>query len=329
MPTARHRPPDRLLGRVFTTEEALEAGVGRHLLSGPSYRSWGRGLWSTAEQPPDQRTRAGLLRAVEALQGEEWIVSHVSAARLLRFRLPLSVERLEGLHLSSDTGSRPRRAGVVGHRAVLDPADVWRLGAVRLTGPSRTLLDLASMRLRSGRPLLAERPLIAAVDGVINEHRTGIHAGRKPLRSRDDLVADADRFAGLRGGPRLRQALERCAVGVDSPMETYSRLILEDHGLTGWETDLRLSAPGHRDVWPDLADRRHRLSLQFDGAVHDEQRQRMRDVERERATEAAGWAELRVVSTDLETPRGEEPRIVALVRAHRTAFAAREGRRMR
>lgn len=78
-------------------------------------------------------------------------------------------------------------------------------------------------------------------------------------------------------------------MGVDSPMETSLRLLLEDRGFTGWETDVEIRAAGHRPVQPDLADRHRRLALQFDGAVHEDGRQRMRDIERLRATEAAGW----------------------------------------
>ena len=74
---------------------------------------------------------------------------------------------------------------------------------------------------------------------------------------------------------------------------------------------------GDIDVW-----------VLVDGAVHEDPRQRLRDVERQRAAEAAGWTELRVVHTDLDvvdpTDPGCEPRIVTLVRAHRQAVRARE-----
>lgn len=203
-------------------------------------------------------------------------------------------------------------------------------GVLRITGPARTLLDLAAMQGRTGHGLLTDEQLIAVVDGVICEHRTGTHAGRAALRRRTDLEVDLERFAGRRGAARLRRAVEASAPGVDSPMETRARLTLEAHGLAGWETDLELSPPGHRRVRPDLADRRHCLSLQFDGVVHQDRRQRLRDVERQRAMHAAGWTEIRVVHTDLVLSRGAapgaEPRIVSLVRAHRAASAVRTPR---
>lgn len=254
------------------------------------------------------------------------MASHVTAGVLLGLRLPGRLGRTGRMHLTSTSANRPRSRAVVGHRAVLDRRDVWRVGALRVTGPARTLLDLAALQGSAGRSLLTDEQLIAVVDGVISEHRTGMHANRPALQRREELEVDTERFLGRRGAARLRHALAASVPGVDSPMETFARLTLEAHGLTGWETDVELRPPGHRTVWPDLADRRHRLALQFDGAVHEDRRQRLRDVERQRATQAAGWTEIRVVHTDLELGHrgdpGAEPRIVSLVRAHRAAFAA-------
>ena len=47
------------------------------------------------------------------------------------------------------------------------------------------------------------------------------------------------------------------------------RLLLEAFGLRGWVTDIELTAPGHRPVWPDLADVGNRLALQIEGPHHD------------------------------------------------------------
>lgn len=72
---------------------------------------------------------------------------------------------------------------------------------------------------------------------------------------------------------------------------------------------------------PALADPVHRISLQIEGAHHDQRGQRVRDIERRRATEAADWIEIRVVAADLVTgsndPPGAPPRLVRLVREAR------------
>lgn len=318
---------------MFTTAEAAAEGVGRHLLSGRCYRSWGVGLWCCTESAPDPPVPDGLHGILPALQGMDRMASHVSAGVLLGLRLPGQLGSTGRIHLTSRSANIPRSRAVVGHRAVLDRRDVWRVGALRVTSPARTLLDLAAMQGRTGHGLLTDEQLIAVVDGVISEHRTGLHAGRPALRRKAELEVDLGRFRGRRGAGRLRHALEASVPGVDSPMETYARIVLEGHGLMGWETDVELRAPGHCALWPDLADRRHRLVLQFDGVVHEDRRQRLRDVERQRATQAAGWTEIRVVHTDLDlghrADTGAEPRIVSLVRAHRAVSAASGGPRAR
>lgn len=91
-------------------------------------------------------------------------------------------------------------------------------------------------------------------------------------------------IASLRAG---RRPLLTCAPSVDSPLETRVGLCLERSGLTGWVTDLQIRAPGGGSIWPDLVDPVHRLSIQVEGAVHDLRNQRVRDIRRERITEAA------------------------------------------
>lgn len=253
------------------------------------------------------------------------LASHLSAARLYDMRLPRRVLQPPSIHLTANGGGghAPGAASVIGHRGPVAGADIWRRDGIPLTSPARTLLDLSSWNADARRPMLTGDELVAVIDGVIVEHLTGMHSGVEPLRRKPELVTDIEAFAGRRGARRLRQALERSMPGVDSPLETETRLVLERHALRGWRTDVELAPPGYRRVWPDLADPVHRLSLQCDGAVHDDERQRIRDIERQRATEAAGWTEIRVLARDLRVspwdPPGTEPMAVRMVRAARTA----------
>ncbi len=255
MPRPRHSPPACLQGRVFTTAEAEAAGVAKRHLSGRQYCSWGKGLWSCADSRPDPRTRSGLLRILPALQQEGWAASHTTAAILHDFRLPGRLGHVGGIHLCSSTGSRPRGRGVVGHRSQFHAEDLWTDGSVRITSPARTLLDLAASTDARGRHVMTHQQLVTVIDGVICEHRTGISRGMPALRNQRDLSTDLERFESHRGVRRVRQALLRAVVGVDSPLETYTRLVLEDHRFTGWEADVEIRSPGGRRVHPDLADR--------------------------------------------------------------------------
>lgn len=187
-----------------------------------------------------------------------------------------------------------------------------------VTGPTRTAVDLTGMTRGRGRPLLTDDDLLVLLEGIVDEHSTGPRAGLGCLRPLEAMATDLRRMPRVRGVARVRQGLERALPAVDSALETRMRLLLEAFGLRGWVTDIELTAPGHRPVWPDLADEGNRLALQIEGPHHDGIDQRVRDIERERATAAAGWREIRLSWKDMrrEVP-GTAPEAVRLVRAAR------------
>ncbi|NHU84931.1 hypothetical protein GWK18_04875 [Kocuria sp. JC486] len=319
------------MDRWFTVREATEAGLTRSQLWGSAYTSITRGVWAVSASDVPERsgmvgpgTPEGLAARLPALQEvcPDSAASHVTAAVLLGFRLSQRVVESPAVHLTCvGHGNPPRGPAVQGHECLPALEDVWEVDGMRVTSPIRTLIDLAGAYTRRKCPVFSDSDLVGIVDGVINEHETGINAGRPALRTRSGLAQDLGGFHGCRGVARLRSALDRAAVGVDSVLETKVRLLLEDHGLTGWTTDLQLQAPGHRAVWPDLADVEHRIAIQVEGAHHDGHDQRLRDIERQRATEALGWTEIRVMAADLNPdPLGQGgtvPRVVRMVRAAR------------
>ncbi|WP_144793061.1 hypothetical protein [Kocuria palustris] len=329
----RHHTPEALADRVFTRGEAMSAGLSSRQLRHPHYERIVSGLWT----PPDSaRPRASsgpsaydeLSRLVHAqrLAMPDHAISHQSAALLWGFRLPRRLERAWPLHVThirgAESETRVKRAGLVGHRATNPLLLTTGPHGALLTGPTRTLVDIA------GR--LSDIELIAAVDGVICEHRHGIRAGLPALRSLAQVRDDLRQLTGTRGTRRVRRALERARVGVDSEPETRLRLLLEDHGLRGFRTDLELRSADGCAVHPDLADPGLRISLQYDGAHHDGQGQRERDVRRQRATLGSGWIEIRLTARDLvesEPVDGQRvPRAVALVlRAARSDRLGRTG----
>lgn len=326
----RHHVPEALLGHVFSRQEALAAGLSSRQLRAPHYRRIAAEIWEVAERPidpfdADLSSRQKLLRMAPALRQcmPDHAISHQSAATLWGFRLPWRLQKSWPVHVThirgAETETRVKRAGVVGHRASNPLLLANGPGGALLTGPTRTLADIAG--------LLSETELIAAIDGVICEHRHGVLAGRPAQRSREAMLLDLDALKGTRGTRRVRLALERARTGVDSEPETRLRLMLEDHGFPGFRTDLELRGEDGHPVQPDLADPGLRISVQYDGAHHDQQDQRERDVHRQRATLGSGWTEIRLTARDLvehEVIGGRRaPRAVALVA--RAAAAARLG----
>lgn len=326
MPTPSHHPPAPLLGRAFTTDDASAAGLTRGQLSGRAYVSEGRSLWSCAEHPAPEVAAGHVsplaLPAQEVTPGA--VISHVTAAQVLGLRLPARLRSSAAVHLTQTAGRKaPRRAGVVGHRARLNTEDIVMRAGMVITGPARTVVDLAGMARGRGRPLLSGDDLLVLLEGIIDEHTTGPRAGLGCLRSREAVAVDLAGMTRVRGVMRVRQELDRALPAVDSALETRMRLMLEAHGLGGWVTDLELTPPGHRRVWPDLADEQHRLALQIEGPHHDGPDQRLRDIERERATAAAGWREIRLSWKDMrQGGSGTVPEAVRLIRAARAESRA-------
>lgn len=168
-----HQTPEALVDRVFSREAALRAGLSSRQLRTPRYQRLSAGIWtSPPDGAPDLAPRQQLARLLEALHDELPLqaLSHVSAALYWGFRLPWRMQRLLPLHLTRiDDGPRVMRPGFIGHRATNDL--LLRRGddGIRVTGPSRTLVDIAG--------LLEHRELVAVIDGVICTHRTGRRQG--------------------------------------------------------------------------------------------------------------------------------------------------------
>ncbi|NHU84969.1 hypothetical protein GWK18_05065 [Kocuria sp. JC486] len=321
MVTPAHTPPAGLRGRCFTTAEAYAHGVTRGQLLGPGYVSVFRNVWAVAGHvfPADPVEHLmDLLPAVQ-LAYPGTAASHTTAALVLGLRVPGRLRLALPIHLTPWTEVLPPRVkGLRGHRSWIPPQDRVLQTGVGVTGPVRTLVDLAGAAGPRGPWFLDQAALVSVLDGVICEHRYGPLRGVPPLRAREAVAEDLARMTGLRGVARVRSALALARPGVDSAAETRARLVLQDNGLGEWVTDLELRAPGHRSVWPDLARPEDKVSLQIEGPHHDADRQRVRDIERQRATEAAGWIEVRVLISDLYPrsfdPPGTPPRVVDLVR---------------
>lgn len=218
-----HQTPEALIDRVFSRQEALQAGLSSRQLRTPRYQRISAGIWASSGLDVPDRTppRQQLIRLLDALHHELPLhaLSHSSAAIYWGFRLPRRTQRLLPLHLTRiDDGPRVMRPGFVGHRATNDL--LLRRGddGIWVTGPSRTLLDIAGC--------LEHRELVAVIDGVICTHRTGLRAGLPALRTREQIAQDLRLLRGTRGVRPTRAALLRSRTAVDSAPETALRLML-------------------------------------------------------------------------------------------------------
>ncbi|AOT03454.1 hypothetical protein [Arthrobacter sp. U41] len=157
-------------------------------------------------------------------------VSHDSAATIHAFKVPgvlanaASAPSAGLLHLTRAGSAAPRRKGVVGHRSLLEPADIVMIQGVPVTSIPRTLLDLA------GTGTLTVEDLVVIADDLVCEHERYQHP-RTARLTLGEIVLYAGRQRPVAGLRLLRESLGLVRVGVDSPPETRLRLLFGRSGL--------------------------------------------------------------------------------------------------
>lgn len=208
-------------GGVFRVGEALRAGYSegrvRHLLA--------TGVWSRVRRgicvesavleaaDPVRRYALRVAAAVLAVAGDA-VASHESAAVLHGIAL-LDPPAEDEVTLTRAAGSshRHRAAGTRIHLGEVSPGQVWMRLGVPVTGPARTVADLA-------RWLPFEAAVVAADSAM-----RGLSVGRAELES---IVAG---FGGLRGAGQAERVVRAADPRTRSPLETLGRLMCADAGL--------------------------------------------------------------------------------------------------
>ena len=305
MATAKPLPPALLEGS-FTIGEARLHGLS------PG-RTRARDLYvpSRGVRVPANQEQSLLARARPYTQlGPPDAVSFYSAAQIHAFRMPgTSGPRMPGpsgsfpagsrlppsarlLHLTRNGSAAPRRKGVVGHRAALEPADVVLRAGVPVTSEARTLLDLA------GTGDLTLEDLVVIADGLVCEHNRSTHTktAQLPLTELRDYIGRQRSAAGL---ALLRNALTLVRVGVDSPPETRLRLLFGRSGLPPFEPDFVLIDEQGVPLWVDLGCLEYQLAVEYDGGHHLTPAQHHADALRAERTMDAGWRQLVLSNVDV------------------------------
>jgi hypothetical protein len=279
--------PEELAARSFTISEGRRSGISPWRAKAKDIHVPSRGI--RVPVGPQQ----SLLERVRPYTelGTPDTVSYYSAAAVHAFKLP-GRTRSGLLHLTRAGSAAPRRKGVIGHRAMLEPADIVILQGVPVTSISRTLLDLAA----AGALTLED--LVVIADDLICEHVRYLH----PRTARITLE-ELQRYTGSRGpvaGLRLlRNSLGLARVGVDSPPETRLRLLFGRSGLPTFEPNYVLLDEQGTPLWIDLACPEFRLAVEYDGGHHLTPEQQLADALRNERTAGAGWRQLVINKLDV------------------------------
>ncbi|GAB4099099.1 hypothetical protein [Sinomonas halotolerans] len=299
----------------YTVEEAPDLGVDERSLRDRGVLVPSRGIRTPVHSRETLLQRARpytVLHPTTAL-------SHLSAAMVHRIPLPSWAEDATLIDLSraappdpsaNDRLGQPRRAQVRGHRLRLKDDEVALLDGTRVTTPSRTWLDLCSIKR------LSMDDVITAGEYLVSEHERAYYPRTAvvPLAGLRSFVESRHRVVGL---GRARIALELLAVGVDSPQESHLRQMLERAGLPKFTPNCPVTDPWGATIWVDLGNPKFRVCLEYEGEHHLTGPQRASDDVRDRRTRSAGWLQVKITKEDMA--RGEAfvvAKVVAALRAH-------------
>lgn len=270
------RIPDELIGQVFTTAQAKQAGVSASMLRGPHFTQVHRGVWRVAAT---EMTLERRIDAARLLLPADTPISHLTALHWMG----VTIGRQTPVHFSTNS-DRQIGSDVVLHRR-LGRLSVTAERGVPTLGPDRSFVDSAT--------ILGLRHLVRVGDQLVRLGRT----------TPDRLVEYCMR-SHLDGVVRARDAALLVRPRVDSPRETDVRLVIVAAGLPEPETNVEvIDDDGTWVARGDLVYRDHRLIIEHDGWHHERDAdQRQKDHHRRERIEAAGWTVLVVTAADFANP---------------------------
>lgn len=189
--------------------------------------------------------------------------------------------------MSTGGKGRSKRSGVLGGKRDLSPAEIWVLpSGVRVTSPLRTACDVAC--------LFGRHRAIATLDEFRRKH--GL--------STADLTAMLPRFRGRRGVIQLRELIPLSVDRADSQPESWTRLMIHDHGLPVPEPQVEVMVPGWGLARLENAYVHLRIAIEYDGVEHHTLRaDREWDEARRAALADDGWKVIVLVKGDFAAAR--------------------------
>ncbi|WP_161958505.1 hypothetical protein [Ornithinimicrobium cavernae] len=275
MPFETHTP--------FRWRDGHAAGLSNNRLNSSAFRKLVRGVFIDSRVDIDALVEA---RAAVLVAGAHSFVSHHTAARLYGCVVPDEAT----LHASVPPGrSRSDHPDVAVHRSRRVP-QTFR--GVPVTSPVDTFLDLATS--------LGLVDLVVLGDSLVKRRRT----------TPEKLLAAA-RSARGRGCRLARRAASLVRTGVDSPMETRSRLLRVLSGLPELETDIRFHDPVTQALLRrlDAGDRATRTAVEYDGKHHvQRQEQWESDITRREEFDDEEWRIVTLISKDIYNTPGDTVR---------------------
>lgn len=300
----------RRLGERFAVRDAEDAGVkpGRH-----SARDLHRpysGVRSTTK--PETFDDWVACCALRLKPGQRF--GRTTAARLWGLPLSRHWTASEAIDVVVPTGSTPpKTSGVRGSRLKIERAQTRVLRGVPVIDPVAALFMCA-------QDLTIEQAVVM-IDALLTPalNYPGLGPG-KPLATLAEIEERVAVWRQFPGQRTIAQALPFARVGVESPKETETRLLIIGRGLPEPVVQFKVRVEGRLVARPDLAYPELKIGIEYDGDGHRTDKEEWRrDIQRQRALAAAGWMSLHLTEADLVAGARD-----AFVAQLRRAMAERE-----
>lgn len=290
-------PPDRPFTAAGALDLSITAGQLRRLVSSGQVKQILYGVYVPGSWADTPSNRA---RAAAAVLPAHCVVVDRSAASLhgvdvLDFAEHHVPPRLE---VASVGGAATRRAGVLGGKRDLLPAEIMRIDGVPVTTPLRTACDIACLRGR--------HRAMATLDAFCEKH--GLTTA--------DYARMLPRYHRRRGVKQLRHLSPLARPGRDSQPESWVAIDISDEGYPMPAAQVWVHVPGWGSAKIENAYEHLRVAVEYDGEeFHSVERDVRRDEARRAALRAAGWIII-VVRRDGFSGAGRDKWIAEFKRAY-------------
>jgi very-short-patch-repair endonuclease len=225
------------------------------------------------------------LEALGAMLAPDQAFTSVTAAKLWRMPLPRRWERDPRFWVSTLSRDRSmRRAEVVPSRRM--EGGVIRVDGLPVLEPARVWSSLAR--------LLDIHDLVAVADRIVTTSPR-----LRALAPVADLVEMVEAMGERRGVRALRASLSEVREGAWSRPESLLRLALVRSGIPEPALNRQVPVARGRTAAPDIGWQEFRVGVEYDGAWHDDPRQRSADLERHELLADAGWLVVHIRARDL------------------------------
>ncbi|ERG65239.1 hypothetical protein L332_12420 [Agrococcus pavilionensis RW1] len=297
--------PEPLASGAFSTAEALRLGVSRRRLRASDLARPFHGV--RAGSAPDSVLE--MARAFAPRMRDGHAFAGLTAARLWGLPVESTWRADEPLVIGVPDGMpRTRATGVRSLRFATSRLGVGEIDGLPTLGPIGAFVTM-------GRSAEHEQ-LVQLADALVTpSERYRDLRFERPYATLGELSAAVEQYRRGPGAAALLAAIAAARVGVDSPRESRSRLVIVAAGLPEPVVQHRVWHEGRLVAELDLAYPELRIAIEYEGEHHrTDAEQWAKDIRRQEELEALGWIVIRVTKADLRD--GGRP-LVARVRAAR------------